>query len=105
MYRHNKKIKTNELFISAFARCLFNQNKLLCTDSYFFGQNRIKYQIDNIGTISGETEMYRSNAPVTHVLWQCENLPLGLTLSQGGEISGRPTTTGSYACTVTVTTN
>lgn len=69
------------------------------------GQNRIKYQIDNLGTISEEAEIYRSNAPVTHVLWQCDNLPSGLTLSADGKISGRPTTTGSYDCAVTVTTN
>lgn len=66
-------------------------------------QNRIKYQIDKLGTINEEPK--RSNAPVTHVLWQCENLPTGLVLSADGKISGRPVATGTYACTVTVTTN
>ncbi len=49
--------------------------------------------------------LVRGNAPVTHVLWQCENLPAGLVLSADGKISGRPVATGTYACTVTVTTN
>ena len=71
--------------------------------SNIIGQNRIKYQIDKLGTINEEP--YRSNAPVTHVLWQCDNLPAGLTLSDDGKLSGRPTTIGSYACLVTVTTN
>lgn len=66
-------------------------------------QNRIKYQIDKLGTISDEPD--RSNAPVTRVLWQCKNLPAGLTLFPDGKISGRPTATGTYACAVTVTTN
>lgn len=69
------------------------------------GQNRIKYQIDNLGTISEEPEIHSNNAPVTRIMWQCNNLPPGLTLSPEGKISGRPTTTGSYACTVAVTTN
>ncbi len=71
--------------------------------SNIIGQNRIKYQIDKLGTVNDEP--YRSNAPVTHVLWQCDNLPVGLTLSTDGKISGRPTATGSYTCAVTVTTN
>ena len=67
------------------------------------GQNRIKYQIDKLGTISDEPD--RSNAPVTRVLWQCDNLPAGLTLSPDGKLFGRPTATGSYTCLVRVTTN
>ena len=69
------------------------------------GQNRIKYQIDNLGTVSDEPEIYRSNAPVTHVLWQCDNLPAGLTFYPDGKLFGRPTATGSYTCLVRVTTN
>lgn len=68
------------------------------------GQNRIKYQIDNAGSFTPAT-VKRSNAPVTRVLWECDNLPEGLTLSADGKISGRPTTTGSYICIVRVTTN
>lgn len=62
--------------------------------------NFIGWQIDYLST-----EPLRSNAPVTHVLWQCENLPDGLTLSADGKISGCPTAAGNYACTITVTTN
>ncbi len=69
------------------------------------GQNRIKYQIDNLGTISEEPEIHSNNAPVSHVLWQCNNLPPGLTLSADGKLSGRPTAVGNYACSVAVTTN
>lgn len=68
--------------------------------SNIIGQNRIKYQIDKLGN-----PYRRSNAPVTSVLWQCDNLPAGLTLSADGKLSGRPTLAGTYACTVTVTTN
>ena len=70
--------------------------------------NFIGWQIDYLSTeLLPEIpdEPLISNAPVTRVLWQCENLPAGLILSADGKISGRPTTTGSYACTVTVTTN
>lgn len=71
-------------------------------------QNRIAFQIDRLGDApsdNGSNEPVRSNAPVTRVLWQCDNLPDGLTLSADGKLSGRPTTAGSYACTFTVTTN
>lgn len=56
-------------------------------------------------TIPTSPYNYRSNAPVTHVLWQCDNLPAGLTLSPDGKLFGRPTATGSYTCLVRVTTN
>lgn len=47
----------------------------------------------------------RGNAPVTRVLWTCEDLPEGLTLSADGKLSGRPTVAGTYTCAVQVTTN
>lgn len=51
------------------------------------------------------TAPIRGNAPVTRVLWTCEDLPEGLTLSADGKLSGRPTVAGTYTCAVNVTTN
>lgn len=63
--------------------------------------NRIAYQLDNLKCPS----LTRGSALVTRAIWTCSNLPEGLMLSEDGELSGRPTTTGIYVCTVTVTTN
>ena len=70
-------------------------------------QNRIKYQIDTLGCIPEEEQSgnERSNAPVTRVLWLCDNLPDGLTLSADGKLSGRPSAAGTYDCPVSVSTN
>ena len=46
-----------------------------------------------------------NNAPVSRAAWSCANLPEGLTLSSAGVLSGHPTTTGTYECLFTVTTN
>ena len=64
--------------------------------------NFTEWQTDYLST---EQDLVRSNAPVTRAVWTCDNLPTGLILSEDGKLSGRPTTTGSYACLVTVTTN
>lgn len=69
------------------------------------GANRIGWELDTITGSSHSTASTNGNAPVTRVSWTCDNLPEGLTLSESGEISGHPTTAGTYACTVTVTTN
>ena len=61
--------------------------------------NRIAYQLDELNTL------VRSNAPVTRAVWTCTDLPNGLTLSADGKLSGRPTTAGTYTCTVQVATN
>ena len=57
-----------------------------------------------ISCASGNTGK-SSNAPVTRVRWWCDNLPDGLELSESGQLSGRPTIAGNYACTVKVATN
>ena len=62
--------------------------------------NRIAYQLDSLKCPS-----LRGNAPVTRAVWTCNNLPAGLTLSTDGKLSGRPTATGTYTCTVQVATN
>lgn len=64
--------------------------------------NRISYQMD---TLIYDTETRSSNVLVTRVLWSCEDLPTGLTLSTDGKLSGIPTTTGIYNCNVQVSTN
>lgn len=79
-------------------------------DTYILTRNSnfIEEQIDYLSTEpipEIPDEPLRSNAPVTRVLWQCDNLPAGVTLSDDGKLSGRPTATGSYACLVRVTTN
>ena len=60
--------------------------------------NRIAYQIDELKAPKGE-------AHVTRSAWTATNLPPGLTLSETGKLTGTPTTTGNYTCTVQVTTN
>ena len=52
-------------------------------------------------TVSGSA----GNAPVSRVAWSCKNLPAGLTLSESGLLSGRPTTAGTYECDFSVATN
>ena len=52
-------------------------------------------------TVSGSA----GNAPVSRVAWSCKNLPAGLTLSESGLLSGRPTTGGTYECDFSVATN
>ena len=67
--------------------------------------NRIGWELDKLAdTTSGNTGK-SSNAPVTRVRWWCDNLPDGLELSESGQLSGRPTIAGNYACTVKVATN
>lgn len=61
--------------------------------------NRISWEIDTLSSAQS------NNAPVTRVTWHCDNLPDGLTLSESGQLSGHPTTAGSYACSITVNTN
>ena len=60
--------------------------------------NRIAYQIDELSAPRGE-------AFVTRSAWTVSNLPPGLTLSPTGKLTGTPTTTGNYTCTVRVSTN
>ena len=62
----------------------------------------IGWQIDYLST---EPLKVEGNAPVTRVKWECDNLPAGLELSESGQLSGRPTIAGNYACTVKVATN
>lgn len=64
--------------------------------------NFIEWQTDYLST---EPITVKKNAPVTRAVWTCDNLPAGLTLSADGKLSGHPTTAGSYACAITVTTN
>ena len=45
------------------------------------------------------------DAPVTRAAWSAEGLPEGMTLSESGQLTGHPTTAGSYDTTITVTTN
>lgn len=55
--------------------------------------------------MSTPTKIPTKDAPVTRVAWSAEGLPEGLTLSESGQLTGHPTTAGSYDSTVTVTTN
>ena len=64
--------------------------------------NPIGYQIDTLFINNDEVS---NNAPVTRVLWECGNLPAGLTLSSSGELSGHPTVSGIFDCNISVTTN
>lgn len=45
------------------------------------------------------------SVPVTSAVWSAVNLPEGLSLSSTGLLTGTPTTAGTYAATITVTTN
>ena len=51
------------------------------------------------------TKQVVRSAPVTRASWSCANLPEGLTLSSSGQLTGHPTTAGTYDCDVTVATN
>ena len=57
---------------------------------------RVPY--DNVPSVN-------NNALVTRSTWSCRNLPNGLQLSTNGILSGHPTTSGTYNCDVTVSTN
>lgn len=54
---------------------------------------------------SSSTQANTVRAPVTRVAWTAENLPAGVTLSESGLLSGRPTTTGTYNASMSVSTN
>lgn len=64
--------------------------------------NFVGWRIDNLST---EALPVEPNAPVTRAVWTCNNLPVGLTLSTDGKLSGRPTVAGTYTCAVQVATN
>ena len=68
------------------------------------GSSRISWELDSLVDEKG-TILNSDNAPVTRVRWWCDNLPDGLELSESGQLSGRPTIAGNYACTVKVATN
>ena len=46
-----------------------------------------------------------SNAPVNYAIWSSEDLPAGLSLSESGLLTGRPTVSGSYESHIQLQTN